>query len=55
MEHARWYWRMVASSRGVDANREATHCPLTSFDIQDNLVMLHPNANGIIKGEFPHE
>ena len=55
LEHARWHWRMVASSRGVDANREARRCPLPSFDIQGNLVMLHPNANGIIEGEFSKE
>ena len=55
LEHARWHWRMVASSRGVDANREARLCPLPSFDNQGNLVMLYPNGNGIIKGEFPHE
>ena len=55
LEHARWHWRMVASSRGVDANREARLCPLPSFDNQGNLVMLYPNGDGIIEGEFPHE
>ena len=55
LEHARYHWSRVAGRRGVDSNREVRCCPLPSFDIQDNLVWLYLNDNGIIEGEFPHE
>ena len=55
LEHARWYWSVVANRRGVNKDREVRSCPLHSFDNVGNLVLLHPNVNGIIEGEFPHE
>ena len=46
---------IVARRRGVDIDVEIRRFILPSFDNEDNLVLLHPNANGIIEGEFLHE